>query len=51
MSATTDVTVVGLQNPTTNTDIFLKYSDNGGLTWSQPIEVNDDDALTDGYSA
>ena len=45
-----DVIVDGLQNPTTNTDIFLKYSDNGGLTWSTAIEVNDDDGLSDGFS-
>ena len=30
-------------NPTTNTDIFLAYSDNGGRTWSTPALVNDDD--------
>ena len=43
-----DIIVVGFQNPATNTDIFLKYSDNGGLTWSTPVEVNDDDGLADG---
>ena len=26
--------LTGSRIPTTNTDIFLKYSDNGGLTWS-----------------
>lgn len=25
-----------------NTDIFLRYSDNQGITWSNPIRVNDD---------
>jgi hypothetical protein len=25
-----------------NTDIFLRYSDNNGITWSAPIRVNDD---------
>ena len=34
----------GSRIPTTNTDIFLAYSDNGGRTWSTPVEVNDDDA-------
>ena len=31
------------QNPTTNTDIFLTYSDDGGRSWSEPVQVNDDD--------
>jgi subtilisin-like proprotein convertase family protein len=37
-------------NPTTNTDIFLEYSDDGGQTWSTPELVNDDQGITDGYS-
>lgn len=28
-----------------NTDIFLRYSDNQGITWSNPIRVNDDTGL------
>ena len=28
-----------------NTDIFLRYSDNGGAAWSHPIRVNDDQTL------
>jgi subtilisin-like proprotein convertase family protein len=37
-------------NPRTNTDIFMVYSDNGGRSWSQPVEVNDDQSLADGHS-
>src|SRR5690348_5622056 len=29
-------------NGSNNTDIFLRYSDNGGSVWSNPIRVNDD---------
>jgi len=28
-----------------NTDIFVRYSDNGGSVWSNPIRVNDDTTL------
>ena len=38
------------QNPADNTDIFLKYSDNGGVSWVTAGQVNDDDGLTDGFS-
>ena len=38
------------QNPTTNTDIFLVFSDDGGASWSSPELVNDDQAVTDGKS-
>src|SRR5581483_3081724 len=31
-------------NPGDNTDVFLTYSDDGGLTWSIPVQVNDDSA-------
>jgi len=41
---------LNLQNPTTNTDIFLTYSDDGGQTWSSPELVNNDQATSDGYS-
>ena len=37
-----NVKVDGFTNPTSNTDIFLTYSDNDGRTWSTPVEVNDD---------
>jgi subtilisin-like proprotein convertase family protein len=44
-------------NPADNTDIYLKVSDDGGVTWSspssflgQPNPVNDDHAATDGFS-
>ena len=40
----------GVKNPTTNTDIYMSYSDNGGSTWSTPVEVNDDASQSDGYS-
>ena len=33
-----------------NTDIFLLFSDDGGKTWSPALQVNDDNAATDGYS-
>ena len=45
-----NVTVYGLKNPTTNTDIFLTYSDDGGRTWSTPVEVNNDNGQADGSS-
>ncbi|HZU35062.1 MAG TPA: DUF642 domain-containing protein, partial [Gemmataceae bacterium] len=34
-----------------NTDIFLVYSDDGGVTWSAPLTVNDDGSATDGFSS
>ena len=37
-----NVKINGFTNPTTNTDIFLTYSDNDGRTWSTPVEVNND---------
>jgi subtilisin-like proprotein convertase family protein len=44
-------------NPTDNTDIFLKTSDDGGLTWQAtrnffgiPEPVNDDSSAHDGFS-
>ena len=38
-------------NPADNTDIFLAISDDGGITWTRsPLPVNDDNALTDGFS-
>jgi len=46
-----NVTVDGVKNPTTNTDIFLTYSDDGGRSWSEPVQVNNDTAALDGYSA
>ncbi len=45
-----NVKVYGVQNPSTNTDIFLVYSDNGGQTWSFAGQVNNDTAATDGFS-
>jgi subtilisin-like proprotein convertase family protein len=41
---------VGITNPTTNTDIFLSYSDNGGLSWNGLVEVNDDASIVDGFT-
>jgi hypothetical protein len=29
-----------------NTDIFVRYSDDGGATWSAPVRVNDDNTTT-----
>ena len=40
----------GLNNPTTNTDIFLVYSDDHGASWSAPELINDDQATSDGDS-
>ncbi len=40
----------GHVNPTSNTDIALSYSDNGGRTWVYAGLVNDDAATLDGYS-
>ena len=37
-------------NPTSNTDIALSYSDNGGKSWTYDGLVNSDAATTDGYS-
>jgi subtilisin-like proprotein convertase family protein len=37
-------------NPADNTDIFLVTSDDGGQTWSGPVQVNDDSGATDGHS-
>lgn len=45
------MTVAGVKNPADNTDIFLTYSDDGGRTWSAPVEVNDDSSNTDGQTA
>jgi len=46
-----NVKVYGVQNPATNTDIFLTYSDDGGRSWSNPVQVNNDTAALDGFSA
>jgi subtilisin-like proprotein convertase family protein len=49
-------TPANLRSPTItqqvdNTDIFLRYSDDGGLTWSVPRLVNDDiDSNRDGFT-
>ena len=42
--------VFGVQNPTDNTDIYTVYSDNGGLSWSSPIQLNSDAGVIDGTS-
>ncbi len=31
-----------VKNESDNTDIFVRYSDNAGATWSAPVRVNDD---------
>jgi hypothetical protein len=31
-----------VKNESDNTDIFVRYSDDGGITWSAPVRVNDD---------
>src|SRR5208282_4847281 len=45
-----NVTVDGVKNPADNTDIFLSYSNDGGRSWSDPTQVNDDSSALDGYS-
>lgn len=40
----------GNNNPADNTDIYLATSDDGGVSWSTSRVVNDDFALTDGFS-
>ena len=42
--------IASLPNPTTNTDIFLTHSDDGGQTWSTPTMVNADQSTTTGYT-
>jgi subtilisin-like proprotein convertase family protein len=37
-------------NPTDNTQIYLITSSDGGVTWSAPVQVNDDSAVQDGFS-
>ena len=39
-----------MPNPTTNTDIFLTHSDDGGETWSTPTMVNADQSTATGYT-
>lgn len=34
------------RNGKNNTDIWLKYSDDGGLKWTDAIKVNDDESIT-----
>src|SRR5205823_1606776 len=39
--------VEGLLSPTnTDSDIWVRYSDNNGVNWSNPVLVNDDQNLT-----
>ena len=38
------------ENPDDNTDIYLEYSDNGGVTWQNAGRVNDDFGRRDGFS-
>ncbi|WP_422931842.1 Ig-like domain-containing protein [Singulisphaera sp. PoT] len=37
-------------NQAANTDIFMRTSDDGGITWSLPQLINDDQAVNDGFS-
>jgi subtilisin-like proprotein convertase family protein len=39
-----------IKNPTTNTDIFLLYSDDGGRFWNYAGRVNNDESTADGTS-
>jgi hypothetical protein len=38
-------------NPTSNTDIYLDYSNDGGVTWIFAGRVDDDNAVQDGFSS
>ena len=43
----------GTKNPTSNTDIYMMYSDNGGTSWqfaNGGNPVNNDNAVNDGFS-
>jgi nidogen-like/HYR domain-containing protein len=41
------LTFTNLASPnTTNTDIFLSHSNDGGATWTGPIKINDDNTTT-----
>ena len=37
-------------NPAGNTSIYLITSNNGGLSWTFPVQVDQDNATTDGFS-
>ncbi len=37
-------------NPADNTDVYVQFSDNGGVTWSGRAIVNDDAGNADGFS-
>ncbi len=39
------------KNPSTNTDIYLAFSDDGGKSWTRDGVVNDDNSANDGYSS
>ena len=42
--------IVADGNPADNTDVYLKYSDDGGQTWTGTKRVNDDFPQQDGFS-
>ena len=48
--ATAATTGTSNSNPAGNTDIYLITSTNGGLSWSFPVRVDQDNATTDGFS-
>jgi hypothetical protein len=35
-----------IKNESDNTDVFVRHSDDGGATWSDPVRVNDDRTTT-----
>ncbi|HWE36768.1 MAG TPA: Ig-like domain-containing protein [Isosphaeraceae bacterium] len=39
-----------LSNPADNTDIYLTFTDDGGINWSTPVQVNSDFSPVDGYT-
>ena len=38
------------ENPADNTDVYLRYSDNGGVSWINAGRVDDDNGRSDGFS-
>ena len=45
-----NIKIAGYQNPASNTDVFLEYSDDAGRSWVFAGAVNNLSSQTDGYS-
>jgi subtilisin-like proprotein convertase family protein len=46
--ASREINITG--NPADNVDVYIQYSDNGGVTWSPRAIINDDAGNADGFS-